>query len=90
MAIRHETIRTALKSKNDHVYKIAYLNCTLKLNSNSKNEVFSLKRRPKLVSKSAFVEIFIITGLKSDAILSVVDRNVAIFTTQHAITHYEF
>ena len=38
-----------------------------------------------MVSKSAFVEIFIIKGLKSDAILSVVDRNVAIFTTQHAI-----
>ena len=43
-----------------------------------------------MVSKSAFVEIFIITGLKSDAILSVVDRNVAIFTTRHAITRYEF
>ena len=28
-----------------------------------------------------FLEIFIITGLKSNAILSVVDRNVAIFTT---------
>ena len=42
-----------------------------------------------LVSKSAFLEIFIITGLKSDVILSFVDRNVAIFTTQHAIMHYE-
>ena len=37
------------------------------------------KRRPKLVSKSAFLDIFIITGLKSDMILSVVDRNVLIF-----------
>ena len=42
------------------------------------------------MSKSAFLEIFIITGLKSDAILSVLDRNVAIFTTRHAITRYEF
>ena len=40
------------------------------------------KRRPKLVSKSAFLEIFIITGLKCDAILSVVDRNVAIPDTR--------
>ena len=32
----------------------------------------------------------VITGLKSDAILSVADRNVAIFTTWHAITRYEF
>ena len=38
----------------------------------------------------AFLEILIITGLKSYAILSVVDRNVAIFTTRHAITRYEF
>ena len=30
------------KSKNDHAYKIAYLKCTLNLNSNSKNEAFSL------------------------------------------------
>ena len=43
-----------------------------------------------MVSKSAILEILIITGLKSDAILSVVDRNVAIFTTRHAITCYEF
>ena len=48
------------------------------------------KHRPKLVSKSAFLQIFIITGLKCDMILSVVDRNVAIFTTCHAIMHYEF
>ena len=31
-----------------------------------------------------------ITGLKSDAILSVVDRNVEIFITRQAITRYEF
>ena len=36
------------------------------------------------------MEIFITTELKSDAILSVVDRNVALFTTRHAITSYEF
>ena len=36
------------------------------------------------------MEIYIITGLKSDAILSVVDRNVAIFTARHAIMRYEF
>ena len=47
-------------------------------------------RRPKLVSKSAILEMLIITGLKSDTILSVVDRNVAIFTTQHTVMHYEF
>ena len=74
---------------------MAYLKYTLNLNSNSKNETFFVKykprkRRPKLVSKSAFLEIFIITGLKSDAILSVVDRNVATFTTRHAITRYKF
>ena len=39
---------------------------------------------------TAILEISIITGLKSDAILSVVDRNVAVFTTRHAITGYEF
>ena len=33
----------------------------------------------KLVSNCAILETLIITGLKSDAILSVVDRNVAIF-----------
>ena len=38
----------------------------------------------------AFLEIFITTGLKSDATLFVVGRNVAIFTTRHAITRYEF
>ena len=32
----------------------------------------------------------IITGLKSGAILSVVDRNVAIFATRRAIARYEF
>ena len=36
--------RTALKSKYDHAYKIAYLKCTLNLNSNSKNEAFSSNR----------------------------------------------
>ena len=35
-------IRTAIKSKNDHAYKVAYLKCTLNLKSNSKNEAFSL------------------------------------------------
>ena len=30
------------------------------------------------------------TGMKSDTILAVVDRNVAIFTTSHAITRHEF
>ena len=40
--------------------------------------------------KSSFLEIFIITGLKSDTILSVVDRNVAIFTTRQAKTRSEF
>ena len=35
-------IRTAIKSKTDRAYKIAYLKCTLNLNSNSKNEAFSL------------------------------------------------
>ena len=35
------------------------------------------------------LEISIITGLKSDAILSVVDRNVATFTTQYAIARFE-
>ena len=39
---------------------------------------------------TAILVILIITGLISDAILSVVDRNVAIFTTRHAITRYEF
>ena len=48
------------------------------------------KRRPKLVSKTAILEVLIITGLKSDATLSVVDRNVAIFTTRHAMKRYEF
>ena len=37
-------IRTAIKSKYDHAYKTAYLKCTLNLNSNSKNEAFSLSR----------------------------------------------
>ena len=32
-----------------------------------------------MVSNCAILETLIITGLKSDAILSVVDRNVAIF-----------
>ena len=49
-----------MKSKNDHAYKIAYLKCTLNLNSNSKNEAFSLKlieaentnAKLELVSKS--------------------------------------
>ena len=31
-----------------------------------------------------------ITGLNSDAILSVVDRNIAILTTQQVIMRYEF
>ena len=35
-------ITAAIKSKNDHAYKIAYLKCTLNLNSNSKNEPFLL------------------------------------------------
>ena len=39
---------------------------------------------------SAILKILMITGLKSDAILSFVDRNVSIFTTRHAITRYEF
>ena len=42
------------------------------------------------MSKSTFLEIFKVTGLRSDAILSVVDRNVAIFKTRHATTCYEF
>ena len=46
------------------------------------NEAFSLNISRETVSKRAFLEIFIITGLKSDAILSVVDKNVAIFTTR--------
>ena len=33
-----------MKSKNDHAYKIAYLKCTLNLNSNSTNEAFLLNR----------------------------------------------
>ena len=37
-------IRTAVKSKNYHAYKIAYLKCTLNVNSNPKNEAFSLNR----------------------------------------------
>ena len=36
------------------------------------------------------MQIFIVTGLKSDVKLSVVDRNVAICTTCHVITRYEF
>ena len=48
------------------------------------------KRRPKLVSKTAILEVLIITGLKSNATLCVVDRNVAIFTTRHAMNRYEF
>ena len=31
-----------------------------------------------------------ITGLKSDAILSIVDRNVAILITRQVIMRYEF
>ena len=85
-------------AKNDHAYEIAYLKCTLNLNSNSKNEAFSLNIsqkawRPKDEGQSwylsAFLEIFIIRGLKSDAILSVVDRNVAIFTTRHVIMSFK-
>ena len=68
---------------------------TLNLNSNSKNEVFSLNKSRENEGQSwylraVFLQIFIIRGLKSDAILSVVDRNVAICTTRHAITPYEF
>ena len=48
------------------------------------------KTRPNLVSKRAILKILIIADLKSDAILSIVDRNVAIFVTRHAITRYEF
>ena len=49
------------------------------MNSHSKNEGFSLnkkprKRRPKLVSKSAILEKLIITGLKSNAIFFVVQK----------------
>ena len=33
-------IRTAVKSKTDEAYKIGYLKCTLKLNTNSKHESF--------------------------------------------------
>ena len=44
----------------------------------------------KVKVKSAILEMLVITGLKSDAILSVVDRNVAMFTTRHAIMRYEF
>ena len=33
-----------MKSKNDHAKKSLYLKCTVNLNSNSKNEVFSLHR----------------------------------------------
>ena len=36
------------------------------------------------------VERSMTTGLKSDAILSFVDRNVSIFATRQAITRYEF
>ena len=36
-------IRTVIKSKNDLAYEIADWKCTRKLNSNSKNEAFSLK-----------------------------------------------
>ena len=37
-----------------------------------------------------YLEMLIITVLKSDMILSVVDRNVAIFTIRHTISRYEF
>ena len=43
--------RTAIKSKNDHAYKIAYLKCTLNLKSNSKKEAFSLKKAEKMKAK---------------------------------------
>ena len=46
--------------------------------------------RAKVGTKSAILEMLIITGLKSYTILSIVDRNVAIFTTRHAISRYEF
>ena len=52
-------------------------------------EAENTKAKLELVSKSTTLEMFIITGMKSDVILSVVDRNVAIFTTRHAITRYE-
>ena len=48
------------------------------------------KRRSKLVSKRAILEVLMITALKSDATVSVVDRNVAIFTTRQARMCYEF
>ena len=38
---------------------------------------------------SPILEILIITGLKSEAILSIVDSDVAIFTTRPAIARYD-
>ena len=43
-----------------------------------------------MVSMRTILEMLIITLLKSDMILSVVDRNVEIFTIQHTISLYEF
>ena len=80
--------RTAIKSKIVHAYKIAYLKCTLNLYEvKFKKEAFSLnkkrrKRRPKLVSKSAiYHRAEILRNTKFSLF-----RNVAILTTQHAIT----
>ena len=38
---------------------------------------------------SPILEILIITGLKSEAILSIVGSDVAIFTTRPAIARYD-
>ena len=52
-------------------------------------EAENTKAKLELVSNSTTLEMLTMTGMKSDVILSVVDRNVAIFTNRHAITHYE-
>ena len=66
------------------IKSLSYLQCTLNLNTNSKNEAFLFNRSPENEGQSWYLstiwEILIITGLKSDMILSVVDRNGAIFT----------
>ena len=48
------------------------------------------KMKAKVGIYEDYLEMLIITVLKSDMILSVVDRNVAIFTIRHTISCYEF
>ena len=73
-----EGIRTAIKAKTDHAYKIAYLKCTLNLNSNSKNEAFSLNRSRENKGQSWYIW---------EHYFGVI---LQIFTTWHAIKYYEF